>query len=164
MRPRLALVLLTLPCVIAFACGGDDTSDGGLDATTDGPPSMDSSGSDSGTDAAGDSGDSGDANVDAANDGGDASDAGDAGDAGLDDAGCGAKTSFAFTSDAGCGVGVDYTCGADQYELECTCSPGICRCKKDDAGLSFITNFAGCPSCSMTPSYSAIALGCGIPY
>jgi hypothetical protein len=167
---------------VAFlACGGGDDSDGGLDAGMD--ATLNDSGIDSGKD-------SGDATTDAASDvmvdvaadvaendasdGGSAVDASDAGssadvsdaavDAGLDDAGCGAKTSFAFSSDAGCGIGVDYTCGSDTYEIECKCSPGLCGCKKNDGGLGFLMNYGGCPACSITPSYTTLATGCGIPY
>jgi hypothetical protein len=173
MRSRFALVLLALPSVVVLACGGDDTSDAGFDATVD-SPSVDA-GKDATVDSgdatvgSGDSGasDSGDASVDAASDASEASDAADAssGDGGLDDAGCGSKTSVGFTSDAGCGVGVEYSCGTDEYEVECTCSPsGLCRCKKNDAGVGIPTNFGGCPSCSSTPPFSTLAAGCGIPY
>jgi hypothetical protein len=178
MRWPFAVVLLAFPSVVVLACGGDDTSDGGFDATVD-SPEVDAGGDasvdsghdatvDSGSDAtvdAGDSGtsDSGDASMDSASD---ASDAGDAssGDGGFDDAGCGSKTSFGFTSDAGCGTGVDYSCGTNEYEVECTCSPGICRCKKNDAGVGGLSNFAGCPSCAGAPPFSTLAAGCGIPY
>ncbi len=180
MRPRLALVLLALPSLVVFACGGDNGSDAGLDATID-SPGVDSGGDstvDSGMDVTVDSGDAGDVSVDAASDVSidapsdvsvdAASDAGDAGasDGGLDDAGCGSKIGFAFSSvDAGCGVGVDYACGANQYVVECTCmSFGACFCKKNDAGVGALTNYGGCPSCSSTPNYSALAAGCGIPY
>lgn len=177
MRSKLVLVLLALPGAVVLACGGgDNTSDAGLDATIDGmgaDSGVDSTAIDSGMDAtvdsgdAGDSGDSGDASVDAPSDGSTdaAGDASDAGDSGLDDAACGSKTGFAFaTVDAGCGIGVDYTCGVDDYQVECTCSPGECRCMKNDAGLGFITNYVGCPSCSSSPNFSMLATGCGIPY
>ena len=187
MGTRLHWALLTVPTLIILACGGDDNSDGGGDATVDSPTAdtgVDST-VDSGKDAGVDSG--GDASVDAATDAtGDASDgesdagdasmsdasdagSGDAGDAavdaGLDDAGCGAKTGFGFTSmDAGCATGVAYTCGTNEYTVECQCKPyGVCGCTKNDAGIGILTNFAGCPVCG-TPNFSALASGCGIPY
>jgi hypothetical protein len=171
-------------CVMLVACGGDDTSDGGMDATVDGPgldSSVDAtvdSGNDATALAAADAADapadtSSDGTIEDASDAGSETDASDAGatdasdgggDAGLDDAGCGSKTSFAFSSDAGCGIGVDYTCGTSTYEIECKCSPGICTCKKNDAGTGGLFNYGGCPACSSTPSYTTLATGCGIPY
>ena len=179
--------MLAIPTAVMLACGGgDDDNDAGNDATVDSPTvdtGVDStvdSGKDAGLDSGDASLDSGDASVDAEPDAADASDAsdvsdatdsglGDAGDAavdaGLDDAGCGAKLGFGSASvDAGCVTGEAYTCGANEYTIECRCSPGICGCTKNDASIPMLFNYAGCPTCSMTPDYTSLAAGCMIPY
>ncbi len=180
MRGKLVLAL-TLPA-LAWACSGDDVNEGPdatADATTDssGNDSTRDSTVDSATDSGNDSGSDGgggDAPLDSPGDtgGDDASDASDAqvdagadtgADAGLDDAGCGVKTPYA-TDGGTCTVGVEYTCGANVYEIQCGCSPALCECKKNDAGAMGLINYAGCPSCTVAPSYSSMATFCGIPY
>jgi hypothetical protein len=173
MRFTVALAL-SVPAIIVACSSGDNNVDGGSDATVD-SPSADSTvdaASDTGKDSTADSGSdaTNDSASDAASDASDGgvadaqADGGDAGDGGLDDAGCGTKIGYGVSSVTSCATGVSYSCGTDNYDIECDCPGAFCGCKKNDGGLSFLTNYTGCPKCTVSPNFALLAAGCGIPY
>jgi hypothetical protein len=169
--------------MVVNACGGgdDNLTDSGSDATTDGPgqdAAKDSSteaGKDAGVDAADASNDVNDAGSDATDDVTDAGAdvANDTSSEASTDAGidvtvtCGSFLGYGFVSvgDAGgCGEGEDYMCGTDSYQIECDCPSATCTCEKNGTPIGSMPSYAGCPSCSITPSFSTLATACGIPY
>lgn len=169
--------------IVVNACGGgdDNLTDSGTDATTDGPgqdAAKDSSteaGKDAGADATDASNDVNDGGTDATDD---VTDAGtdvssDGGSEGSTDAGidvivtCGSFVGYGFVSsgDSGiCGTGEDYMCGTDSYQIECDCPSATCTCEKNGTPVGSMPSYAGCPSCTVTPSFSTLATACGIPY
>jgi hypothetical protein len=167
--------------IVANACGGgDDMADSGSDATADGPTedaTKDSSteaGKDAGVDAHDASNDVNDGSTQDVSDDGPTDAATEASVDGGTDATfldatvtCGSMSSYGFvgSGDSGiCGQGEDYTCGTDMYQIECDCPTATCSCEKNGSPVGSMPSYAGCPSCSLTPSFSSLAIACGIPY
>ncbi len=178
-RCATALYIVATAVMVSLArCSGGDDSDAGPDAASDATTDASKdAGKDATSDAAKDS--ASDAGTDSASDSATDSASDSASDSGSDSASdsgpdsgsdsgivCGSKSGYGFASvgDGGCGNGEMYKCSADDYQIECDCPTALCTCEKNGAPVGSTTSYAGCPSCTVSPSFSTIAASCGVPY
>jgi len=78
---------------------------------------------------------------------------------------CSVPLGFGFVGPGSCGTGEEYMCGPHDYQIECDCPSGTCTCMKDAVPIGpSIAYKGGCPSCSSSPPWAALAAACGIPY
>jgi hypothetical protein len=76
---------------------------------------------------------------------------------------CGSFGTITRAADAGaCSAGRQYTCGADQYEIDCECPAAMCTCTMNGNPVGNPVSYSACPSC--ISDYAPIAAACGIPY
>lgn len=174
------IVSLSFVCLAAapwMGCGGDDQppATGGVahdSGSTDGTAATDGTLTDGTADGNADGGT--DASTDAPHDAAlrDVGPQPDApiqdGDLPIDaiagDASCGTKADLSVSPDAGVCLSIEtYSCGVDQYEIDCNCPAATCTCQKNGSQVGSAVSLAGCPACSM-PNYASIAAACGIPY
>jgi hypothetical protein len=113
--------------------------------------------------APGDTGASEDAGGSALGDGGLDGDA--AAEADDTDASCGGERTSGSGGADGCTAEQTYSCGANAYEIVCSCPAATCTCTKNGAVVG-TANWTGCgdgPGMSCDISFGGVAEQCGIP-